>query len=201
MHKNIIFDCGGVLHLWDPYELASVFTDNDNDKEIFVKDLFPKWHLLDLGMDNETFYNTIKNEFPERLHKNIYEIIYHWTDHFTVFKDMIDIVNSLKDEHNLYLLSNMPHSFAEIAKKSEEFKVFDELFFSCDYGLVKPDTKFFKILLDKHNLNPKDCLFIDDVETNLLGAKKLSIDTYLFDINKIDEFKDYIDKYERTNIK
>ena len=91
----------------------------------------------------------------------------------------------------------MPYSFVKKAKESHEFDMFDSLFFSCEHKMVKPDIEFYKKLLETNNLDPKDCLYIDDLMDNLIPAKSLGIDTYLFNIKEIDKFIDYINTYEK----
>ena len=197
MHKNIIFDCGGVLHHWNPFDLAYSYTKNVDDANYFVENLFPKWHYLDMGMSDEDFYELMKSEFDSKYHEVIKDIIFTWTDHFSVHEDMMSVVKELKKNHNLYMLSNMPYSFVKKAKESHEFDMFDSLFFSCEYKMIKPDIEFYKKLLETNNLDPKDCLYIDDLMDNLIPAKSLGIDTYLFNIKEIDKFIDYINKCEK----
>lgn len=57
---------------------------------------------------------------------------------------------------------------------------------SSKLGLKKPDKKIFKIAEKMCNYSGKDILFIDDVEKNILAAKKLGWQTYLFDNDEMD---------------
>ena len=52
--------------------------------------------------------------------------------------------------------------------------------FSCDLHLVKPDPAFYRTLLEKYDLDPKRCVFIDDLAANLEPAKEMGIHTILF---------------------
>ena len=51
--------------------------------------------------------------------------------------------------------------------------------------MVKPNKEIFEHLLGKYNLNADECLFIDDSEKNIEGAKALGINGYLFDGNAV----------------
>ena len=83
------------------------------------------------------------------------------------------------------------------AKLIKDLKsLFDGAIFSCDYQMVKPDKEFYSLLLNKYSLDPKETIFIDDLESNLDGARKVGLDTYLFNKNKIDEFIEFINKNE-----
>jgi putative hydrolase of the HAD superfamily len=50
---------------------------------------------------------------------------------------------------------------------------------SCDYQVIKPDPAFYQILIDKYDLVPSECVFLDDLEANLETAQKLGIHTIL----------------------
>ena len=65
--------------------------------------------------------------------------------------------------------------------------------FSCDVHLIKPNLKIYELLINKYNLKPERCIFIDDVERNVNAARQaglnaLKLDTYeqaRFDLDKI----------------
>ncbi|MFI5131511.1 MAG: HAD-IA family hydrolase, partial [Chitinophagales bacterium] len=44
----------------------------------------------------------------------------------------------------------------------------------------KPFPEFYKLLLERYNLNPDEALFIDDSLRNIRGAEKLGIKTIHF---------------------
>ena len=48
---------------------------------------------------------------------------------------------------------------------------------SCDYKVIKPDPAFYQILIDKYDLVPSECVFLDDLEANLEMARQLGIHT------------------------
>jgi putative hydrolase of the HAD superfamily len=47
--------------------------------------------------------------------------------------------------------------------------------------MVKPDPAFYQLLIDKYQLDPARCVFIDDLETNLEGARAAGMHTILFE--------------------
>lgn len=57
-------------------------------------------------------------------------------------------------------------------------KYFDGIFTSAHSGFIfKPDIKAFEIMLGKYNLNPKECVMVEDNLYNLKTAKELGIQT------------------------
>lgn len=52
---------------------------------------------------------------------------------------------------------------------------FDEVFYSCDLGAMKPDPAYFVTILDTLGLPPQEVGFIDDSEANVVAAQRLGI--------------------------
>ena len=48
---------------------------------------------------------------------------------------------------------------------------------------MKPEKKIYEILLKRYNLNPEECVFIDDQPTFLPPANDLGIITILYNEN------------------
>ena len=69
---------------------------------------------------------------------------------------------------------------------------FDSTIISALIGLHKPNIEIYEYALKETNSMPNECLFIDDLEHNLVPAKELGIQTILFeDCEKLkDELKE-----------
>jgi putative hydrolase of the HAD superfamily len=52
---------------------------------------------------------------------------------------------------------------------------FDEVVFSAEHGVRKPDPAIFRLVLAKLGVPAERCLFVDDSEENLAAAHKLGI--------------------------
>ena len=59
---------------------------------------------------------------------------------------------------------------------------FEDVMISSDEGCAKPDIKFFKKMLEKHNLDPKESIMIgNDHISDIKGAYDAGIDSlYLY---------------------
>jgi len=60
-----------------------------------------------------------------------------------------------------------------------DYDGFDPLIFSHQVGLAKPDIAIYELVLQQLNLKPEECIFIDDIEKNLLPAQELGMQTVL----------------------
>jgi len=73
------------------------------------------------------------------------------------------------------LLSNAPHDLAAPLRFSPLLCGFDALFFSCEIGLCKPDSRVYEHVLRELGADPHETLFIDDREANIRAAAALGI--------------------------
>ena len=52
--------------------------------------------------------------------------------------------------------------------------------FSYLVGAIKPEPEIYQILVDRYQLTPERCIFIDDREANLASAREIGFQTILF---------------------
>ena len=80
----------------------------------------------------------------------------------------------------IFLLSNAQRIFTEYELKYLQiYDCFDGILISSDCGVKKPDERFFKLLLQKYSINPKEALMIgNDLSSDIAGAKNVGIDTF-----------------------
>jgi putative hydrolase of the HAD superfamily len=81
---------------------------------------------------------------------------------------------------NLALLSNAPIAFGEWVRAQDWARHFRVTLFSGDVRCVKPDAKIFRLLLDELGAEPADCLFFDDRQVNVDGARAVGIQAHLW---------------------
>lgn len=60
------------------------------------------------------------------------------------------------------------------------YGVISEGILSCDVHAIKPYPAIYAILLTRYGLIPEETVFVDDVESNLAGARPYGIHTVLF---------------------
>jgi putative hydrolase of the HAD superfamily len=72
-------------------------------------------------------------------------------------------------------------------KQYQTFKnCFDGFYLSHEIGFRKPNPNIFNYILKKHNLDPQQCLFIDDTKEHTETAKKLACNTWHLNPEKED---------------
>jgi putative hydrolase of the HAD superfamily len=185
MIKAIIFDLGGVLMTDVPLkQIAEDFAKKSPlSKEQIHAHLYPTehWNLLTLGKITEDEYwdnflqasktNVDKKYLKDKVRSSLYPL-----EHTT------RILNLLKNHYKLAILSNHAKAWSEyMIQTFDLFKSFDQMIFSCDVGIRKPDPKIYEIALEKLKCNTQECIFIDDKKRNTDAAEKLGIKGIIFE--------------------
>lgn len=101
------------------------------------------------------------------------------------------LINKLKNQKNIILISNTglttKHCVIQILKEYKIYDMFKDMFFSEDYEYCKPNEKFFKIPIEKYNIELKNILMIgDSIEKDYTPCKKLGIKCIIRDWRKIN---------------
>ena len=191
MIKNIIFDFGKVLVDFDPYYMTKQYFNNEEEIKLVSNIIFDRlyWDKLDKGgITDAEIKNDVKQRLPVNLIDNAFLAYDNWYRNLPEINGMREIVTELKSKgYKLYLLSNISKQFVENYAKVESivslFELFDGLVFSGPIEMVKPNKDIFEYLLNKFSINAEESVFIDDNVSNINGAKKVGINTYLFDGN------------------
>ena len=183
MITTVVFDLGGVLIDWNPrYLYKKLFKDPVKMEAFLTNVVGHDWNAtFDAGRPFEEGVRDLVKQHPEQA-----EMIaaYHtrWAE---MLGDAIDgtvtILKELKPNYRLLALSNWSAETFPFARKRFEFlKDFETILVSGEEKLIKPDPKFYQLLETRHQVNPKDAVFIDDVQKNIDAAKALGYNAILF---------------------
>ena len=195
--KDLVFDMGNVLIEFKPEELVRRCGLSEEDEQLILDKVFhsPDWKLHDLGvLDEDTMFENACRILPDRLHDAAAQMIYRWHEPLIPVQGMAELLKEMKDRGlRIYLLSNAGKDQPSYWNRTPGAECFSGTVISAFEGCIKPDPKIYGILLERYGLDPKECLFIDDVEENIAGAKRAGMDAYLFR-NDTDRLKEYIEE-------
>lgn len=92
------------------------------------------------------------------------------------------IVEKLEEqEYSIALLSNTdPWHYEYSLNHIPILKRIDKNFLSYDLKMKKPDVEIFQTTARKLKANPDECLFIDDLQPNIDGAKSANLNAIQF---------------------
>lgn len=181
MIKNIIFDFGNIIVKFNDDEMTSYYTNDKDIKKFLVDNVInsPEWlgeGLLDLGeISLEDMANNI-NKRTNNIHEK--EVYNFSTDFPNKLKYNGNIINTIKELRNkgykIYLLSNTCDYVFRLF--IDDLKpLFDGMVLSYKIHEIKPNKPIYEYLLNTYNLNPEECLFLDDRLANMDTANSLRI--------------------------
>jgi FMN phosphatase YigB (HAD superfamily) len=182
MIRNIIFDLGNVLISFRPAEYLKKNGYPEDKCRIILSDIFQssEWLRVDNGditvgeaIKLISLRSCLKREEIAFIFKKRIEIMFP-------LEDSVRIIPELKEQGlRVYYLSNFPGDiFDEIRNKYSFFKYFDGGIISAEVRCSKPDSEIFRIFLEKYSLDPKESLFVDDIEVNLKSAELLGMKVF-----------------------
>ena len=97
--------------------------------------------------------------------------------------EMVEIAKRIKKRNiKLFILSNNFKERADYYKQKISFleEIFDRIYYSWQTGFIKPNLEAYKKILRDNNLQPKECLYFDDLKENIEVANSLGINSFLF---------------------
>ena len=181
MIKNIVFDLGNVLVRFDTESFLNGYSDTE--KELFYKEIYrsDNWLRFDNGdLTEDELTDTVCSHIPECYRDDAKKLI-RWYDLTSQIDGMERIVTLLKEcGYKIYLLSNTSEAFYRYCKRFPVLKHFDGLFISADHHMLKPDARIFNKFCETFSLTPSECVFIDDTEANVNGAKNVGFEGIVF---------------------
>lgn len=175
MIKNIVFDIGNVVLKFKPHEYFSKhFKDDVSSEKICTLMMSSQiWKNYDLGIYNlEDVKKAFKKELPQ-YQKEIEEMLSIWVKILEPIDYTLDKMQMLKKRgYQIFLLSNLnEEAYEYIKKRYFVFDFVDGFILSFQERLAKPNQNIYELLCGRYDLNPKECIFIDDLLENVKAAQ------------------------------
>jgi len=108
------------------------------------------------------------------------------TEYIKLYPGVLEALEALRQKgFRLWLLSNAQRVFTAFELQHLGLGAqFDGVYLSSDYGCRKPDSRFYRALLEEQDLNPEHCLMIgNDRTTDIAGAKVMGMATLYMHTN------------------
>ena len=185
--KNIIFDLNNVITIGKAVSTLDKLNLTEEEYNELVK-FFDDWYKLDTDFqtieekfNSYNFNEELVNKYKDKLLK-----YYELRDLNT---ELLDIIKELRKNNKVYILSD---NNKEASLYYKNLLDLDGYVFSYEYKTVKREGKLFDIIIEKYNLNPKECYFIDDSIDNINVAisKGINAHQYINNEDLIKYFKD-----------
>lgn len=198
MIRNVVFDVGYVLldYTWKKDFLR--FGYDEEGVRRLAGHLFggtvqgnskSVWQLYDNGQISD---EELRSECLSRCPEDKEALEWFFEDPAVwcrVRNDLADMILPVKEKgYGIYLLSNYPDTLWQIQVASKPFySLIDGRVVSYMEHFGKPDPRFYRILLDRYQLEGSECLFLDDRKENTEAAGRLGFSVITLDSGEARE--------------
>jgi len=198
MIKTIIFDFGGVFINLNKeatsIELERLGLISLSDNMIEQNDLYEKGVI-----GTKEFISFYKDQFPGATKKRLVNawnsIILNLPEYRLKFIEdlykkndfQLILLSNTNELHIQKMIENMSLSRYNRFKNSFHF-----FYLSHEIKMRKPDEKIFRHIIKTHEINPSECLFIDDTSAHANSASNVGLHTWNID----DENEDIVSLFE-----
>ena len=177
--KTVVFDLGGVLVDWDPRYLYRTLIPSEAEVERFLTEVTtPEWNAAqDVGRTWAEAVTMLSAQYPEHT-----DLIAAYDERWleTIRGDIpgtVEILSQLRAAGvPLYALTNWSAEKFPLARERFGWlSWFEGIVVSGEEQVVKPDPRIYRILLERHGLDPAATVFIDDSRANVHAAADVGI--------------------------
>lgn len=161
--KAVVFDCFGVLHIDTKQSLLQSLPP---EVAVELHDIFQQSNYGLLSRDEYVKAATsLTGQTPEEFNKAN-------TGGYRLNTELIDKIRELKEaQYKVGLLSNIGRGWInDFFDKHQLHDLFDVVVLSGEVGMVKPQPGIYELTAERLELQPDECVFIDDAPDNCAGA-------------------------------
>ncbi len=183
MIKNVVFDAGGVIVSWNPADVLEKFV-SDKFKHPALRELVfdsREWREMDAGQHTNAETREILAAKAGALEGEVRALMDGWMSCIPPKEDTLALMRELKERGvGVYILSNWCDTFYEAPQLCAAVEIADGALVSSEEKLAKPDERIYARLCEKFSLNKEECLFTDDMPTNVAAAESCGMRGFLF---------------------
>ena len=197
---DIILDMGNVILEWNKDKILRGVVKTEKDYMILDKAIFQSglWERLDLGtLSREELVLKVVSMIGSIYQEKVQEVVWNWPSYIEIYTEVFPLLVRLKEKgHRIFVLSNTSPVFYELLEEqlSPLNEILDGFVLSCDIKAIKPDPKMFEEILHKYQLDPANCVFLDDIADNTKMAESVGIRAY--QVKQRSDVVDILKKFE-----
>ena len=180
-----VFDLGGVLADWDPRYLYRRLFDDEAAMQAFLTDVCtPDWnHTMDAGRPRAEAVAEAVARHPEHA-----DLVRAWVERWDEMlgpeiEGTAQVLTELRAAGvRLLALTNWSaETFPVARERFPSFALFEAIVVSGEHGIAKPDPALYRILLDRHEVDPATAVYVDDRPVNVEVAERLGMTGVVFE--------------------
>lgn len=181
---TVVFDVGNVLIEWDPRHLYRKLLPTEAEVERVVREVVPQsWNeRQDAG---RSWADGVAARVAER--PDDAELIRaydaRWQEMVSgAIEPSVAVLRRLKAAGvPLFAITNFSaEKWAETIERFDFFALFDGVVVSAHERVLKPDPRIYRILFERHGVDPRRAVFIDDNPDNVAASEAVGMRAVFF---------------------
>lgn len=179
MIKNLVFDFGKVLVDYSFDMIVDTFFDDPEELKAFKSVILSPEFIDKCDKEDIPFKDIVREAqatYPQW--KSQLQLFYDNYLNFVIgdVPGMRDLLHRYRRMgYKLYGLSNWCSVVHDVIRKFEILQILDGYVVSSDVHLIKPDAAIYRCLCERFNLRPEQCVFADDKQPNVEGARAVGM--------------------------
>lgn len=176
--RAIIFDLGDVLFTW-----SAITTTTVPARKLRNILSTPTWNRYERGEITRDVGSELSTQQFSINASVIAEAFSQEQESLQSHHAIIQLLRELKEDPSvqLYAMSNIGKEDFEELKSKMDWSICDRVFTSEAAGTRKPETDFYRYVLNQISLDGNQVVFIDDKEANAHAARELGIRGFVFE--------------------
>jgi HAD superfamily hydrolase (TIGR01509 family) len=176
--EHAIFDVGGVVYDFSKSSLLEVIENAGGDSSVTLEfDDYMRGFV-----DFQSFCQSISDRtgarMTDRFVRDVYEGLRRGRQHPR--KKVVEAMERLTENGVKVSVFSNAIPALQVGEPYYDLVPPERRFFSFDFGLLKPDHKSYRYVLDRLNANPTRALFIDDKLENVVAAREVGMHSFVF---------------------
>jgi putative hydrolase of the HAD superfamily len=176
--KGVIFDFGGVIHSFDFgmffRSLAGRADRTFGEMSSLVAGSGLPRRYESGEISSREFFHEMGSLIGLRVSEE--EFVSAFVAIFSPIEPTIRLIRGLSQSYRLGLLSNTNEwHFEHHIRTVDVFPLFDAVTLSYQVRAMKPAEGIYRDSLRKIGLPPEECVFVDDLEENVAGARRMNM--------------------------
>ena len=149
------------------------------------------WEAMARGRgDRQAWLEGAHHLLEERAGRPLPRLHEAWRASQRAIEPNLDLVRDLRGSHKLAILSNADRSLrGRLEGGLGIHHLFDAIVCSAEVGMAKPEPAIYTLAAERLGLEARECVFVDDLDTNVEAARQVGMQAVRFRVDKGDDLR------------
>ncbi|MEX2159218.1 MAG: HAD family phosphatase [Dehalococcoidia bacterium] len=193
--RGVVFDFGGVIvnMRWDM--ARKLEEEYGLERTTLVRTYYDSddWRAIETGSGDIEQWREAAHQRLEAVAGRALPLLHQqWRESWGPIDENLALIRALRPPYRIAVLSNADITLEERMRSTKLDRLFDDIVCSAAVGLAKPDARIYALAARRLALSVEECLFIDDMERNVLAAREAGMAAIHFRVHEGDNLAEQL---------